>query len=82
MGPVAVDQRGPGQAAHGCAAAPGVLAWDATDALGPPGQRRVVWLERPERHGQATVRLACRKPVGAAGASRAAGTHAAPAPRA
>jgi hypothetical protein len=82
MGPVAVDQRWPSQAANGGAAAPGVIAWDAHDALGPPGQRRVVGRERPERHGHATVRLAGRKPVGAAGASRADGTHAATAPRA
>jgi transposase len=82
LGPVRADQRGHEPAGTGVAAARCVIAGDATDALGPPGPRSVVWLERPDRQGQATVRLACRKPVWAAGARRADGTRAATAPRA
>jgi transposase len=82
IGPVAVDQRWQGQAANGFAAAQCVIDWDATYALCPPGQRSVVWLERPDRHGHATVRIAFSKPVCAACASRADCTHAATAPRA
>jgi transposase len=82
IGPVMADQRGQEQAANGFAAAPCVLAWDAKVALCPQGQRSVVWRERPERHGHATVRIACSKPGCAACASRADGTRAARAPRA
>ena len=82
MGPVAVDQRWQGQAANGFAAAQCVIDWAATDAICPPGQQRVVWLERPERHGQATVRSAFSQPGCAACARRAACPHAATAPRA
>jgi transposase len=81
-GPVPGDQRGPGQAAPGVAAAQGVLAWDAHHAIGPPGPRRVVGRARPARHGHATVRIACSQPGGAACASRADGPRAATAPRA
>jgi transposase len=82
LGPVPGDQRGQGQAQHGVAAANVVIAWEAKQALCPPGQRRVVGMERPDRHRHATVRIAFRKPVCAACASRAAGTRAASAPRA
>jgi transposase len=82
MGPVADDQRWPGQAGNGFAAARCVIDWDAKDAIGPPGQRRVVWLERPDRHSHATVRMAFRKPVWGACASRADCPRAATAPRA
>jgi transposase len=81
-GPVPGDQRGPGPAQNGVAAANCVIDWEAQHAICPPGQRRVGWLERPDRHGQATVRIACSKPVGAACASRAECTRAASAPRA
>jgi len=81
-GPVMADQSWPEQAAHGFAAARCVIDWDATDAICPHGQRSVVWRERPDRHGQATVRIACSKPGCAACASRADGTRAATAPRA
>ena len=66
----------------GGAAAPCVIAWDAKDAIGPQGQRSVVWRERPARYGHATGRSAFRQPVCAACASRADGPHAATAPRA
>jgi hypothetical protein len=76
------DPRGPEPAGHGGAAARGVLAWAATDALGPHGPRRGGGRARPDRQGHAPGRLACRQPVWAAGARRAAGTRAATAPRA
>jgi transposase len=82
IGPVADDQRLQGQAANGFATAPCVLDWDATYAICPPGQRRVVWRERPDRHGHATVRMAFSKPVCGACASRADCTRAASVPRA
>jgi hypothetical protein len=82
IGPVMADQSWQEQAANGCAAARFVSDWDATYAICPPGQRRVVWMERPDRHGHATVRIACSKPVCAACASRADCTRAASAPRA
>ena len=76
------DQSWPEQAAHGFAAAQCVSDWAAKCALCPPGQRSVVWLERPDRPGHATVRIACRKPGCAACARRADCTRAARAPRA
>jgi transposase len=82
IGPVMADQSWQEQAANGFAAAPFGIDWDAKVAICPPGQRSVVWRERAERHGHATVRRAFSKPVGAACASRADGTRAASAPRA
>ena len=82
MGPVMADQSWQEQAANGFAAARCVIDWDATYAICPQGQRSVVWMERPDRHGQATVRIAFSKPVCAACASRADCTRAATAPRA
>jgi transposase len=82
MGPTARDQRWPGQTAHGFAAAQWVSEGDATRATCPPGPPSVVGLERPERHGHATGRMACSQPGCGACARRADGTRAAPAPRA
>jgi transposase len=82
IGPVADDQSWQGQAANGVAAAQFVIDWDAKHAICPQGQRSVVWMERPDRHGHATVRIAFSKPVCAACASRADCTRAATAPRA
>ena len=82
LGPVPGDQSWQGQAANGFAAAQFVLDWDAKHAICPQGQRSVVWMERPERHGHPTVRIAFSKPVCAACASRADCTRAATAPRA
>jgi hypothetical protein len=82
LGPVADEQRWPGQGANGVAAAPVVRDGAAHHAIGPPGQRRGVGLERPDRHGQAPVRIAFRTPGGTAGARRAEGPRAAPTPRA
>jgi transposase len=82
MGPVPADQRWQGQAKNGFAAAHCVIDWEATYAICPPGQRSVVWMERPDRHGHATVRIAFSPPVCAVCASRAECTRAATAPRA
>jgi transposase len=82
IGPVMADQSWQEQAANGFAAARFVIDWDAKYAICPQGQRSVVWLERPDRHGHATVRIAFSKPVCAACASRADCTRAATAPRA
>jgi transposase len=82
VGPVPADQSGPGQAKHGFAAANFGIDWEAKHAICPPGQHRVVWMERPDRHGHATVRIACRTPGCAACSSRAECTRAASAPRA
>jgi transposase len=82
MGPTMADRSWPGQAGTGFAAAPCVIAWDAQDASCPPGPRSVVWMERPERHGPPTARMACSQPVWGACARRADGTRAAATPRA
>jgi transposase len=82
LGPVPGDQSWQGQAKNGVAAANFVIAWEATPAICPPGQRSVVWMERPDRHGHATVRIAFSTPGCAACASRAECTRAASAPRA
>jgi transposase len=82
LGPVMADQSWQELAGKGFAAAHCVIDWDATCALCPQGQRRVVWRERPDRHGHATVRIAFSKPVCAACASRVDCTRAASAPRA
>jgi transposase len=82
IGPVAGDQSWQGQSGNGFAAAQFVIDWDAKHAICPQGQQSVVWMERPDRHGHATVRIAFSKPVCAACASRADCTRAATAPRA
>jgi transposase len=82
MGPAPADQSWQGQARNGFAAANLVIDWDAKHALCPQGQRRVVWTERPDRHGHATVPIAFSQPVCAACASRAECTRAASARRA
>jgi transposase len=82
LGPVPGAQRWQGQAANGFAVAQCVSDWDAQHATCPPGQRSVVWRERPDRHGHPTVRIAFSPPGWAACASRADCTRAATAPRA
>jgi transposase len=84
IGPVAVaaDQSWQGQAKNGVAAAHLVIDWEAKQAICPPGQRSVVWMERPDRHGHATVRMAFSQPVCAACTRRAECPRAASAPRA
>jgi transposase len=80
--PAMNDRSWQGQPGNGFAAAQFVSDWDATYALCPQGQRSVVWMERPDRHGHPTVRMAFSKPVCGACTSRADCTHAATAPRA
>jgi transposase len=82
VGPVPADHSWQGQARNGFAAANCVSDWDANDAICPQGQRSIVGMERPDRHGHATVRMAFSKPVRAACASRPECTRAASAPRA
>src|SRR5262249_47582172 len=72
IGPAMHDRSGQGQAGNGFAAAQCVLDWDATYAIGPQGQRSVVWMERPDRHGHPTVRIAFSQPVCGACASGSA----------
>jgi Transposase DDE domain len=74
------DRSGPGQAGNGFAAAQCVIDWDAKDAICPQGQRSVVGMERPNRHGHPTVRIASSKPVCGACAKRADCTRAATTP--
>jgi DDE family transposase len=76
------DRSWQGQAGNGFAATQFVIDWDATYAICPQGQRSVVWMERPDRHGHPTARIAFRKPVCAACARRADCTRAATTPRA
>ena len=76
------DRSWQGQAGHGFAAAQCVIDWAAKYAIDPQGQRRVVWMERPDRHGHPTVRIAFSKPVCGACARRADCTRAATTPRA
>lgn len=82
IGPTMSDQSWQGQAGNGFAAAQFVIDWDAKYAICPQGQRSVVWMERPDRHGHPTVRIAFSKPVCGACARRADCTRAATAPRA
>jgi transposase len=82
IGPVMDDRSWQGQAGNGFAAAQFVIDWDAKYAICPQGQRSVVWMERPDRHGHPTVRIAFSKPVCGTCARRAERTHAATTPRA
>jgi len=82
MGPAMHDRSWQGQAGNGFAAAQCVIDWDATYAIGPQGQQSVVWMERPDRHGHPTVRIAFSTPVWGACARRADCTRAATTPRA
>ena len=82
IGPAMHDRSWQGQAGNGFAAAQCVIDRDAKYAICPQGQRSVVWMERPDRHGHPTVRIAFSKPVCAACARRADCTRAATIPRA
>jgi transposase len=81
LGPVADDHSWQAQAGNGFAAAQFVINWDTKQARCPQGQRSVVWMERPDRHGHATVHITFSKPVCAACACRADCTHSASGPR-
>ena len=82
IGPAMHDRSWQGPAGNGFATAQFVIDWDAQYAICPQGQRSVVWMERPDRHGHPTVRMAFRKPVCGACARRADCPRAATAPRA
>jgi hypothetical protein len=80
-GPSADDQSWQAPTGTGFAAAPCVIDWDATHAIGPHGQRRGVGMERPARHGQATAQITFSRPVCAGCSRRGDGTRSAPEPR-
>jgi transposase len=70
LGPVVDDQSWQAHTANGFAAAQFVIDWDAKQAICPQGQRSVVWMERPTRHGHATVQIKFSRPVCAGCARR------------
>jgi transposase len=82
IGPVADDHSWQTKAANGFGAAQFVIDWDAKQARCPQGQQSVVWMERTDRHGQATTHITFSKPLCAACARRTACTRSATAPRA
>lgn len=81
LGPVADDHSWQAKAGNGFAAAQFVIDWDAKQALCPQGQRSVIWLERTDRHGHASVQISFRKQVCAACACRASCTQSESGPR-
>lgn len=81
LGPVADDQSWQAHTGNGFAAAQFVIDWDAKHAICPQGQRSVVWMERPDRHGHATVHLKFSRPVCAGCARRGDCTRSATEPR-
>ncbi len=81
IGPVAADHSWQSQAGTGFAAAQFVIDWEGKQATCPQGQRSVVWMERPDRHGHATVHITFSKPVCAACSRRADCTRSTSAPR-
>jgi transposase len=82
LGPVAFDHSWQAKAGNGFAAAQFVIDWEAQQATCPMGQQSVVWMERPDRHGHATVQISFSKPVCAGCARRPDCTQSATAPRA
>ena len=81
LGPVGEDHSWQAQAENGFAAAQFVIDWDAKQAVCPQGQQSVVWMERTDRHGHATVDIRFSKPVCAGCACRANCTQSECAPR-
>ncbi len=81
LGPVADDHSWQAKAGNGFAAAQFVIDWDAQQATCPMGQQSVVWMERPDRHGDATVHISFSKPACTGCARRADCTQSATAPR-
>jgi transposase len=82
IGPVAADHSWQARAGDGFAAARFVIDWEAHHATCPQGQRSVVWMERTDRHGHATVHITFGKKVCAACVCRADCTRSVTAPRA
>lgn len=81
IGPVAEDHSWQAKAGEGFAAAQFVIDWEAKQAKCPQGQKSVVWMERSDRHGHATVQIGFSKPVCAACVRRAECTRSATQPR-
>jgi transposase len=81
LGPVADDQSWQAHTANGFAAAQFVIDWDAKQAICPQGARSVVWMERPDRHGHATVQIKFSRPICAGCARRGDCTRSATEPR-
>ena len=81
LGPIAADQSWQAHMGTGFAAAQFVIDWDAKHAICPQGQRSVGWMERPDRHGHATVQIKFSRPVCAGCARRGDGTRSATEPR-
>jgi transposase len=81
LGPVTDDHSWQAKAGNGFAAVQFAIDWDAKVAICPQGQPSVMWLEREDRHGHATVQIGFSKPVCAACACRANCTASESAPR-
>jgi transposase len=81
LGPVAEDHSWQATTGNGFAAAQFVIDWDARQATCPQGHQSVVWMERADRHGHATVQISFSKPVCAACARRSDCTRSATEPR-
>src|SRR5262249_46831990 len=81
LGPVAQDHSWQAKAGEGFAAAQFVIDWQAKEARCPQGERRVIWLERSDRHGHASVQTRFSKPVCGACACRASCTASESGPR-
>jgi transposase len=81
LGPVADDHSWQAKAGNGFAAAQFVIDWEAQQATCPIGQQSVVWMERPDRHGHATVHISFSKAACAGCARRQDCTQSATAPR-
>jgi transposase len=81
LGPVARDPSWQAAAGSGFAAAQFVLDWDAHQARCPQGQLSVMWRERSDRHGHATVQIRFGTQACAECACRAHCTQSATQPR-
>jgi transposase len=57
LGPIAAERSWQAEAGEGFAAAQFVINWDARCATCPQGKTSVGWVERQDRHGQASVQI-------------------------
>jgi len=81
LGPVAENHSWQAKAGAGFGAAQFAIDWEAKVATCPQGERSVIWLEREDRHGQASVQIRFSKPVCGACVCRASCTQSQSAPR-
>ena len=81
LGPVAENHSWQAKAGEGYGAAQFAIDWDAKVARCPQGEQSVMWLERTDRHGHATVQIRFSQPVCAACACRASCTASESGPR-